>query len=226
MDWLLDIAAGPGAGGVLAGRHPARSRGRPAVLRHHLHLLRDRPPRHPGHPRHPRPARPRTAARHHPGRHHRGRGHHPGRHHPGRHHPGRHRAGSRGHGRRGGVPDLRQVEGLPRRPAPGRDRHGRHEGRDPGAGVVLAGQHHRLGADPPSPRGHAGLDPGAGHVGRRPRVLLGGEPARAAPRRRALHHRREAALRLRGGHRRAVPARPLPARPRQPAGQGSQDRHR
>jgi hypothetical protein len=58
----------------------------------------------------------------------------------------------------GGVPDLRQVERLPRRPAPGRDRDGRHEGRDPGAGVVLAGQHHRLRADPPSPRGHAGLD--------------------------------------------------------------------
>jgi hypothetical protein len=32
---------------------------------------------------------------------------------------------------------------------PGRDRHGRHEGGHPGAGVVLARQHGRLGADPP-----------------------------------------------------------------------------
>ena len=131
----------------------------------------------------------------------------------------------RGRGaRRGGVPDLRQVEGLPRRPAPGRDRHGGHEGRDPGAGVVLAGEHHRLRADPPSPRRYAGLDPGPGDVGRRPRLLLEGEPPRATPRRRALHHRGEAPLGLRGGHRRVVEAGPLPACPGQPAGQRSQHR--
>ena len=45
------------------------------------------------------------------------------------------------------------------------------------------------------------------------------EPPGAAPRRRALHHRREAPLGLRGGHRRAVPPGPLPACPGQPAGQ-------
>ena len=50
------------------------------------------------------------------------------------------------------------------------------------------------------------------------------EPPGAAPRRRALHHRREAALGLRGGHRRAVPAGPLPACSGQPAGQGGPDR--
>ena len=54
---------GPGAGGVLAGRHPARPRGRPAVLRHHLHLLRDRRARRAGRPRHPRPPDPRPVAR-------------------------------------------------------------------------------------------------------------------------------------------------------------------
>ncbi len=43
-----------------------------------------------------------------------------------------------------GFRDLRQVQGLPRRPAAGRDRHGGHPGRDPGPGVVLAGEHRRL----------------------------------------------------------------------------------
>ena len=39
----------------------------------------------------------------------------------------------------GGVPRLRQVQGSPRRPAADRDRDGGHPRRDPGAGVVLAG---------------------------------------------------------------------------------------
>ena len=41
----------------------------------------------------------------------------------------------------GPVPDLGQVQGPPRRPAPGRDRHGRDEGRDPGPGLALARGH-------------------------------------------------------------------------------------
>ena len=81
---------GSGAGGVLAGRHPARSRGRPAVLRHHLHLLRDRRTRRAGRPRHPRPPGPRPAARHH-----RGRCHHRGRHRQRHRQRHRHGAGTR-----------------------------------------------------------------------------------------------------------------------------------
>ena len=37
---------------------------------------------------------------------------------------------------------------------------------------MLAGEHDRLGADPPGEEGHAGLEPGPGHLGRRPRVRL------------------------------------------------------
>ena len=44
--------------------------------------------------------------------------------------------------------------------------------RDPGTGVVLAGQHQRLGVDPPGQGRHARLEPGPHRVGRRPRVLL------------------------------------------------------
>ena len=69
------------------------------------------------------------------------------------------------------LPTGTTVVDNPRRPAPGRDRHGHHEGRDPGPGVVLTGQHHRLRVDPPSPRGHTGLDAGPGDVGRRPHHL-------------------------------------------------------
>ena len=84
--------AGPGAGGgVLRRGRPAQPRGRPAVLRHHQHLLRTRQPR----------------------------------------------------GRRGRVPRVRALQGPPPRPAADRDRPGRHPGGDPGAGVVLAGQHQR-----------------------------------------------------------------------------------
>ena len=50
--------------------------------------------------------------------------------------------------KRGRVPHARQEQGLPRRPAPGRGRHGRHPHRHPGARVVLAGQHRRLRPDP------------------------------------------------------------------------------
>ena len=55
----------------------------------------------------------------------------------------RRRPGDGGQGQ-AGFRTLRQAQGLPRRPAPGRDRHGRHPRRHPGAGVVLAGQHRRL----------------------------------------------------------------------------------
>ena len=41
----------------------------------------------------------------------------------------------------GGVSHAREVEGLPRRPPAGGGRDGRDPRRDPGAGVVLAGQH-------------------------------------------------------------------------------------
>ena len=67
--------------------------------------------------------------------------------------PGRRRGRRRGPG--GGVPDLGQVQGPPRRPAPGRDRHGRHPRRHPAARLVLAREHQRLGADPPGQGRHA-----------------------------------------------------------------------
>ena len=88
----------------------------------------------------------------------------------------------------------------------------------PGAGVVLAGQHHRLGADPPGQGRHAGLDAVADRVGGRPRVLLGREPPLPAPRRSPLHRRGEAALRVGRGHRRAVPPGPLRDRSRRTCG--------
>ena len=56
MDWLLDIAAELEQEVFWQVADPARPRGRPAVLRHHLHLLRDRRSRRAGRPR--RPARP------------------------------------------------------------------------------------------------------------------------------------------------------------------------
>ena len=137
----------------------------------------------------------------------------------------------RGHGRRGGpgdgrVPRARQLQGPPRRPAPDRDRDGRHPRRDPGPGLVLAREHRRLRADPPGQGRHAGLDAIEDRVGRRPRVHLEGQPPLPAPRRPPLHHRGEAPLRLRRGGRRAVPAGPLPGNHREPAGQGSPDQRR
>ena len=72
----------------------------------------------------------------------------------------------------GGVPDLGQVQGPPRRPAPGRHRHGRHPGRDPAARVVLAREHRRLRPDPAGQGRHAALVPVPGDLGRRPRVHL------------------------------------------------------
>ena len=129
--------------------------------------------------------------------------------------------------RTGRVPDLRQVEGLPRRPPADRDRDGGHPRRDPGAGVVLARQHRRLRADPPGQRRHAGLDPVEDRVGRRPRVLLRAQPPLPAPGRSRLHHRREAALRLPGDQGRPVAAGPLHRHRREHAGQGGEGlRHR
>ena len=192
------------------GKHPAHHGVSPqhrerlaGKRRHHLHLLRDWKT-----PTNPWPAT--TTAT--PSRHHRdtndGRGRQDGQ--------GRRR------GEQGRVPDLRQVEGLPRRPAPDRDRDGGDPGRDPGAGVVLARQHERLRADPPGQRRHAGLDPVEDRVGRRPRVLLRAQPPLPAPRRSRLHHRGEAALGLPGDQGRAVAAGPLHRHRRQHAGQGSE----
>ena len=98
---------------------------------------------------------------------------------------------------------------------------------DPGAGVVLAGQHRGLDPDPPGARRHAGLDAVADRVGRRPRILLGGQPPLPAPRGSPLHHRGEAALRLPRDQDRAVPPRPLHHDRGEHAGQGGQGlRHR
>ena len=44
-------------------------------------------------------------------------------------------------GKAAGIPDARQVQGQPRRPAADRDRHGRHPRRDPRPGLVLAREH-------------------------------------------------------------------------------------
>ena len=59
--------------------------------------------------------------------------------------------------------------------------------RHPGPLLVLARGHRRLRADPPGPRRHARVDAGPHHLGRRPRVLLGAEPAAPDARRRRLH---------------------------------------
>ncbi len=61
---------------------------------------------------------------------------------------------------------------------------------------------------------------GPGHLGRRPRVRHEGQPEVPPARRRRLHHRGEAALRLRRGDRGPVAAGPLQDRRREPAGQG------
>ena len=91
----------PGAEGLRQPRHPAQPRGRRAVLRHHLHLLRDA-----GRGR----ARAPRRSRHAPGR--------------------RERRQRRGRGPgTAAVPDLGEIQGPPRRPAPGRDRDGRDQGR-------------------------------------------------------------------------------------------------
>ena len=98
-------ARGPGEAGVRRGRQPPEPGGRPAVLRHHQHLLRaggSRRARRPGR-QGPPPDRGSGA---------RGR---------------RRRAGGCGR-----VPHLRQVQGLTRRSPADPDRDGRHEGGDPG----------------------------------------------------------------------------------------------
>ena len=74
-------------------------------------------------------------------------------------------------GRRG--PDLGQVQGPPRQPAPDRHRPGRHPRRHPAAGVVLAREHRPLRPHPPGQERHARLVPVPGDLGRRPRLHLG-----------------------------------------------------
>ena len=64
MDWLLQIREPLEKAGLRPGRGGARPRGRPAVLRHHQHVLRDGGGRRPGRPRparQPRPGRRRDA---------------------------------------------------------------------------------------------------------------------------------------------------------------------
>ena len=56
------------------------------------------------------------------------------------------------------VPHPREIQGLPRRPAPGGGRDGRHPRRHPGPGLVLAGEHHRHRPDPPGPRRPQAVD--------------------------------------------------------------------
>ena len=174
MDLLVEADAdGEGAGGgVLRGGRPAQPRGRPAVLRHHQHLLRTR-----------------------------------------------HRDDADGED--GRVPPLRALQGPPRGPAADRDRPGGHQGRHPGAVLVLAGQHQRR--DGPA-RGQGrparlAARPG-GHRGR-PRVLLRRQPGLPAPRRRALHRRGTDARRHAGDAARRCPGRAATRVARQPAGQGS-----
>ena len=109
----------------------------------------------------------------------------------------------------------------------GRRRDGRHPGRDPGPGLVLAREHRRLRPDPPGQGRHAA-------TGRCRRSS--GSPTAASPPqenrralhagRRRVHHRGEAPLRLRRGEGRPVPAGTLQGRPGQPPGQGSPHRRR
>ena len=112
---------------------------------------------------------------------------------------------------------------APGEPA-GRDRHGRDAPGHPRARLVLAGEHRRLGAHPPGQGGPARPDALARRLGRRPRLRLRAEPPLPAPRRRALHPRREAALRVRRGPGRARPAGSLPGGGRGPARQGGAHR--
>ena len=85
------------------------------------------------------------------------------------------RGTSRRHRRR--LPHLRQEQGPPGRSAPDRDRHGRDPGGHPGAGVVVAGEHLRLGPHPPGEGGSARLDPRPHRLGGRPGLLLGARTA-------------------------------------------------
>ena len=146
MDWLTEIKDDLERK-VFGNWLPAQPGSGPAVLRHHLHLLRDGRRRRAGGPRRLRHARA----------------------------SGNGDGGEDGDGA-GRVPDLGEVQGPPRRPAAGRHRDGRDEGRDPGPRLVLARGHLRLGADPAGEGRHARLVPVEGHLGRRPRLHLRGEP--------------------------------------------------
>ena len=210
MDWLHDVARTPGTRGVRPGREPAQPRGRPAVLRHHLHLLRTGRPRRTRGPRRTRPP---------PARHTAAEQRRPTASDDGEGADGEaNRVGFRTYGKSKDSRDDLPAD---------RDRDGGHPRRDPGAGVVLARQHQRLRADPPGQGRHAGLDPVEDRVGRRPRVLLRAQPPLPAPGRSRLHHRREAALRLPGDQGRPVAAGPLHRHRREHAGQGGEGvRHR
>ena len=132
MDWLLEHAPDLEREVFWQVADPARPRGRPAVLRHHLHLLRDRrrPTRRPS----ATPAADRSPTTR----------------------PATHRGR---HDRRplGTTAPVDTADGVGFRTY-GKSKdyrddlpqvvigHGRHQGRDPGAGVVLAR------ATPPTPR--------------------------------------------------------------------------
>jgi hypothetical protein len=79
----------------------------------------------------------------------------------------------------GRVPDARQVQGQPRRPAADRDRPGGHPRRHPDPGLVLARQHQRLGADPAGQDRYAGLDAGELPTAGSPRRRTGGSCSKA-----------------------------------------------
>ena len=142
----------PRTRGVRAGREPAQPRSRPAVLRHHLHLLRTGRPRRTRGPRRtrPPPARP-TAPEH----------------------DRRQDAAARttARTRSGSGPTASR-----RTPATTYPQIviGMAVTRDgiPVRVWCWPGNTERLRADPPGQRRHAGLDPVEDRVGRRPRVLL------------------------------------------------------
>ena len=87
--------------------------------------------------------------------------------------------------------------------------------------LVLAGQHQRPAILPEVSDGLRGLEARPGRHRGGPRVLLATKPGLPAPRRRALDRRGADARRHPRRRRSAVPPGPLPAGPRQPAGQGS-----
>ena len=122
MDWLHDVREQLERGVFSPGREPAQPRGRPAVLRHHLHLLRTGRPRRTRGPRRTRPPPAR------PPRRQRGRGR-------------RRRAATRTTANRVGFRTYGKSKDSRDDLPADRDRDGGDPRRDPGAGVVLARQH-------------------------------------------------------------------------------------
>ena len=74
-------------------------------------------------------------------------------------------AGEGGKLRTAGFRTCGKSKDSPRRPAPGRDRDGRHPGRHPSARLVLAREHRRLRLDPPGQATTCGTGPYPGSCG-------------------------------------------------------------